>query len=242
MSGGDEGQRQAYLAALGLPLWTARYDLPGAAPSLPLMHVPFCADIPGTGFPDEESGAVPVAPQAVLPDQAVPVSAVSAAPVRQERQAPVMPTQPAAAAVADPVPVNPAFPRFALRVQALAPGWLAIIALGDVPDLSAQEYRLVSGISHTLGAAPDFSGPSSLLRWPLNSNPRLDHGAGAAVEWLSQALKVPEGWRCLVLGESVAVHVRAALPAATVMVAGPALATLLSMPQTKKSLWLSLHA
>lgn len=237
MSGGDEGQRQAYLAALGLPLWTARYDLPGAAPSLPLMHVPFCADIPDAA----ELPVVPVAPETVLPDQGGAATAVPAAPLRQERQATVMPT-PAVPAVADPVPVNPAFPRFALRVQALAPGWLAIIALGDVPDLSAQEYRLVSGISHALGAAPDFSGPSSLLRWPLNSNPRLDHGAGAAVEWLSHALKVPEGWRCLVLGESVAVHVRAALPAATVMVAGPALATLLSMPQTKKSLWLSLHA
>ncbi|HCT40229.1 MAG TPA: hypothetical protein DF427_03450 [Moraxellaceae bacterium] len=234
MSGGDEGQRQAYLAALGLPLWTARYDLPGAASSLSLMHVPFCADIP-------DAAELPVATEAVLPDQGVSVTAVPAAPPRQGRQATVMPT-PAAPAVADPVPVNPAFPRFVLRVQALAPGWLAIIALGDVPDLSAQEYRLVSGISHALGAAPDFSGPSSLLRWPLNSNPRLDHGAGAAVEWLSHALKVPEGWRCLVLGESVAVHVRAALPAATVMVAGPALATLLSMPQTKKSLWLSLHA
>lgn len=236
MSGGDEGQRQAYLAALGLPLWTARYDLPGAAPSLPLMHVPFCGDIPDA----VELPVVSVAPE-VLPDQGLPVTAVPAAPPPQERQATVMPT-PAAPAVANPVSVNPAYPRFVLRVQTLAPGWLAIIALGDVPDLSAQEYRLVSGISHALGAAPDFSGPSSLLRWPLNSNPRLDHGAGAAVEWLSHALKVPEGWRCLVLGESVAVHVRAALPAATVMVAGPALATLLSMPQTKKSLWLSLHA
>jgi len=238
MSGGDEGQRQAYLAALGLPLWTARYDLPGAAHSLPLMHVPFCADIPDAA----ELPVMPVAPETGLPDQGVPVTAVPAAPLRQDRQAPALPTPAAAAAVANPVPVNPAFPRFALRVQALAPGWLAIIALGDVPDLSAQEYRLVSGISHVLGAAPDFSGPASLLRWPMNSNPRLDHGAGAAVEWLSHALKVPEGWRCLVLGESVAVHVRAALPAATVMVAGPALATLLSMPQTKKSLWLSLHA
>lgn len=233
MSGGDEGQRQAYLAALGLPLWTARYDLPGAAPSLPLMHVPFCADIP-------DAAELPVAPETALPEQGLPVTEVSAAPLRQERQAPVMPTP--AAAVANSVSVNPALPRFALRVQALAPGWLAIIVLGDVPDLSAQEYRLVSGISHVLGAAPDFSGPASLLRWPLNSNPRLDHGAGAAVEWLSHALKVPEGWRCLVLGESVAVHVRAALPAETVMVAGPALATLLTMPQTKKSLWLSLHA
>ncbi|MDO8266672.1 MAG: hypothetical protein Q7T32_02415 [Moraxellaceae bacterium] len=239
MSGGDEGQRQAYLAALGLPLWTARYDLPGAASSLPLMHVPFCADIPDAAELPVVS-MVPVAPETALSDQGAPVSEVSTAPLRQERKAPVMPIP--AAAVANPVSVNPAFPRFALRVQALAPGWLAIIALGDVPDLSAQEYRLVSGISHVLGAAPDFSGPASLLRWPLNSNPRLDHGAGAAVEWLSHALKVPEGWRCLVLGESVAVHVRAALPAATVMVAGPALATLLAMPQTKKSLWLSLHA
>ena len=64
----------------------------------------------------------------------------------------------------------------------MAPGWLGIIALGDVPDLSAQEYRLLAALGHALGAAPDFTGPASLLRWPLNNNPRLDHSEAAAID------------------------------------------------------------
>lgn len=243
-SGGDEGRRQAYLAALAIPLWTARYDLPGAAPSLPLVAVPFLADVPEAAFP-EEGMVEPEAPAAVLSEpvaRQAPVVAPSSAvpamgqPVRQAAAA--TPVPPAAGMATQG---TPALPRFTLRVQPLAPGWLAIIALGDVPDLSGQEYRLLSAISHALGAAPDFSGSASLLRWPLNSNPKLDHGPSAAVEWLSHALKVPEGWRCLVLGEAVAVHVRAALPASATMVAGPALPTLLTTPHTKKSLWLSLN-
>lgn len=241
-SGRDEGQRQAYLAALAIPLWTARYDLPGAAPSLPLVAVPFLADVPEAAFP-EEGMAEPEAPAADLSEpvarQAPVVAPPSAVPAMGQavRQA----ATPVAPATGMAIQGTPALPRFTLRVQPLAPGWLAIIALGDVPDLSGQEYRLLSAISHALGAAPDFSGSASLLRWPLNANPKLDHGPGAAVEWLSHALKVPDGWRCLVLGEAVAVHVRAALPASTTMVAGPALATLLTTPQAKKSFWLSLN-
>lgn len=237
MNGGDEGQRQAYLAALGLPLWTARFDLPGAAPSLPLVAVPFVADLE-----DISAGREPA------PVAAEPVTSAAPAPVVTASR-PVSPP----AGVTPPTPAVPAesaatesslqaIPRFVLRVQPLAPGWMGIIVLGEVPDLSAQEYRLLAAISHVLGAEPDFGGPTGLLRWPLNSNPRLDHGASAAVEWLSHALKVPEGWRCLVLGEAVAVHVRAALPSATPMVVGPALATLLKSPLGKKPLWLSLHA
>lgn len=238
MRGGDEGQRQAYLAALAIPLWTARYDLPGAAPSLPLVPVPFVIDLPDAGRVEvgvAEAEIVETAPLAA--PSVIPVAPTS--PV--ERPVPVR-QAPAATSAPSAMETTPqALPRFALRVQALAPGWLGIIALGDVPDLSAQEYRLLASISHALGAAPDFSGSASLLRWPLNNNPRLDHGPGAAAEWLAHALKVPDGWRCLVLGEAVAVHVRAALPPATTMVAGPALTTLLTTPQAKKSLWLSLH-
>jgi len=40
----DEGRRQAYLAALGIPLWTARQPLPGALPAQGLEAVTFVAD------------------------------------------------------------------------------------------------------------------------------------------------------------------------------------------------------
>lgn len=251
MSGGDEGQRQAYLAALAIPLWTARYDLPGAAPSLPLVAVPFVTDLPPTVALEETTVFEPAPVTATAPAATPPpppaVTATSVDRPSPVRQAPVATATATSVPPATDATLQVTLPttgqaRFTLRVQPLAPGWLGIIALGDVPDLSGQEYRLLSAISHALGAAPDFSGSASLLRWPLNNNPRLDHGATAAVEWLSHALKVPEGWRCLVLGEGVAVQVRAALSSVTTMVAGPALATLLTTPQAKKSLWLSLHA
>lgn len=235
MNGGNEGQRQAYLAALGLPLWTARFDLPGAAPSQSLVAVPFVADLPEAISAGQASVPLPAEPEA----PAAPAPIVTAFQPGSP-SAPVTPAVPAEPSATETV--SQATPRFALRMQPLAPGWMGIIVLGEVPDLSAQEYRLLAAIGHVLGAEPDFGGGASLLRWPLNSNPRLDHGASAAVEWLSHALKVPEGWRCLVLGEAVAVHVRAALPPGISMVVGPALTTLLKSPLAKKPLWLSLHA
>lgn len=42
--GMEEGRRQAYLAALGVPLWTSRHVLPGALPSEPLNSVLFLQD------------------------------------------------------------------------------------------------------------------------------------------------------------------------------------------------------
>lgn len=236
----DEGRRQAYLASLGLPLWTARHDLPGAAPSSLLVFEPFLGEPVESGFVAPDVAQVDVVQVEARPE---PALVTTTAPVLSRE--PVQPAgrQDASIAPASSVPASTAnVTRFALRVQALAPGWLGIMALGDVPDLSAQEYRLLSALGHALGAAPDFTGPASLLRWPLNNNPRLDHSEAAAIEWLRHALKVPEGWRCVVLGEAMSVLVRSALPASTAMVAGPALTTLLSAPLAKKSLWLSLHA
>ena len=240
MSSMDEGRRQAYLASLGLPLWTARHDVPGASPSSLLVFEPFLR-----GQPEIH----PVGPEMVQQDSAEPVvsAAVAPAPI-----ASVTPTRPAVAAVPASDPIDPALEgqiasttpsatRFTLRVQALAPGWLGVVALGDVPDLSASEHRLLAAISHALGASPDFSGSTSLLRWPLNNNPRMDHSEAAAIDWLRNAMKIPEGSRCVVLGEAISVLIRTALPASTVMVAGPSLATLLATPLAKKSLWLSLH-
>ncbi|MDP2228220.1 MAG: hypothetical protein Q8J78_12175 [Moraxellaceae bacterium] len=238
---GDEGRRQAYLAALGVPLWTARFDLPGAATSLPLQSMAFVAaadiesavDVAPVAANVESSATVMPAevPAAALPQTPVVSPSSTASFISAERPATAPP-------FADPSSTDA--PRFALRVQALAPGWLGVVSLGDVPDLSAREYQLLAGLAEALGAAPDFTAPIGLLRWPLNRNPRLDHGAAAAVEWLSHALRVPEGWRCLVLGDA-AVHVRAAVPAAVPVTAGPALAAMLATPVLKKSLWRALH-
>lgn len=239
----EEGRRQAYLASLGLPLWTARHDLPGAAPSSLLVFEPFVSEPVETGFVAPDVAEVDVARVEARPEPTIVATAAPTAPVASREPVRPVVRQDAVVASASSAPASTAtVTRFALRVQALAPGWLGIMALGDVPDLSAQEYRLLSALGYALGAAPDFTGPASLLRWPLNNNPRLDHSEAAAIEWLRHALKVPNGWRCVVLGEAVSVLMRTALPASTTMVAGPALAALLSAPLAKKSLWLSLHA
>lgn len=236
----DEGRRQAYLAALGVPLWSARHDLSGAAHSPSLVFVPFL---------DESQAVAPIVVDgAVIEARSESVTVPPSAPAVSPREPATRSVTPPSAIAAEATAVSTSAPtatasalRFSLRVQALAPGWLGITMLGDVPDHSKQEYKLLSALSHALGAAPDFSGSVSVLSWPRNANPGMDHSEAAAIEWLSHALKVPEGWRCVVLGEAMSVQVRAALPASIVMVAGPSLNALLTTPLTKKTLWMALH-
>jgi hypothetical protein len=143
-------------------------------------------------------------------------------------------------AVARPATGDPErFPRFICRVQTLAPGWSAIVTLGDAPDLSAREHRLLGNLAQALGGDATDMQPCEHLRWPLNRNPALDHSAGAMVEWLSHALKLPHD-RCVVFGDMLASHVRAALPH-LVVIAAPLLSELLDDPGRKRGLWRSLH-
>jgi hypothetical protein len=237
----DEGRRQAYLAALGVPLWSARHDLSGAAHSPSLVFVPFLDESPG-GSADcrgwrRYRGAFQRRLRRLTSAPAVPPREPAA---RSATPPSTIAAEATAASTSAPTATASAL-RFSLRVQALAPGWLGITMLGDVPDHSKQEYKLLSALGHALGAAPDFSGSVSVLSWPRNANPGMDHSEAAAIEWLSHALKVPEGWRCVVLGEAMSVQVRAALPASIVMVAGPSLNALLTTPLTKKTLWMALH-
>lgn len=53
---GEEGRRQAYLAAIGIPLWTARRPLPHAAEADSLVHSPFLAE---DDYPEEELADIP---------------------------------------------------------------------------------------------------------------------------------------------------------------------------------------
>jgi hypothetical protein len=111
--------------------------------------------------------------------------------------------------------------------------------MGDAPDLSAREHRLLGNLAQALGGDVTDMQPCEHLRWPLNRNPALDHSAGAMVEWLSHALRLPHG-RCVVFGEVLASHVRAALPH-LVVIAAPFLSELLDDPVRKRELWRSLH-
>lgn len=256
----DEGRRQAYLAALGIPLWGARVELPGALPGEPLGFVPW---IVGTDEADaspresslvaaparsEPAGPVPAAPAAgpSVPDAPMATRAsapgpgsADADPVAPRRQAPaVSPAAPAAASIADPAADTRA-PRLGCRAWSLAPGLSALIDQGDAPDLSAVEHRLLANIALALEAPEPPGALGNLLRWPLNANPRLDHGPTAMQAWLAHALRLPAG-RCLVFGAALAGHVRAARPDLE-LIAVPALAELLAEADAKRRFWRALH-
>jgi hypothetical protein len=224
---GNEGRRQAYLAALGIPLWASRRELPGALPASPLEVVPYVAA--------EEVGRFEVVPEPVE-SAAPPVPTTSAPPIPAPRVA-----EAPAPASTPPPPAAEAlqFPKFVCRVQALAPGYSAVVSLGDAPDLAAAEHRLLANIAQALGGEAVSTPPCEHLRWPLNRNPTLDHSTGAMIEWLAHALRLSNS-HCLVFGEELAGYVRTALPQINVT-AAPGLAELLQSPSAKSGLWKALH-
>lgn len=251
VSPGDEGRRQAYLAALGIPLWSTRIDLAGALPAAPLEFVPFVADaeprlaeaVPAPDVPPAAaaSGAGTVA----MPASADAAPAPAGTPVPP---VPVRQVSPAAPRVQEPAPAasprvastqDPRLPRLACRVWTLAPGLCAAVALDDAPDLSAAEHRLLAGIALALDAPEPPQALGNLLRWPLNRNPALDHGPEAMQAWLAHALRLPAG-RCVAFGRALAGHLQAALPDRHLVIA-PTLGELLVDPAAKRQLWQDLN-
>lgn len=233
-SGMEEGRRQSYLTALAIPLWSSRRVLSGALPAMPLEFVAF-ADAGLADFVEAQASAEGVSPASVAPPAAVKnQEAVVTREIVSAKPAAVSHQTPAAR-------VDEKFPRFACRVQGLAPGWQAVIAMEDVPDLSAQEYRLLGNIMQALGDVGESESAREHFRWPLVQNPSLARDAGAAREALAAFLaRRPASARWLVLGETLAVYVRAALPGQTV-IAAPTLRELLANPAAKRALWQALH-
>lgn len=240
---GDEGRRQAYLAALGIPLWSARLELPGALPAPPLDYVPYLTDTRGAAPADRPELHEPALPEPAAVREPVP----QAMPPRRAGEPALGPATPAPAAGARadgpaPAPRPPAstpaaderFPRLACRVRPLRRGVTAVIDLDDAPDLSGAEYQLLGSIARALGADGLPEGTGETLRWPLNRNPAMDHGTAAMQAWLAHALRLPAGG-CLVFGEALAAHVRAALPEQRLRVA-PTLAEMLADSGAKRRL------
>lgn len=246
---GDEGRRQAYLAALGIPLWSARFELPGALPASPLDYVPYITEPPVAApadLPDlpEPAPPEPAAVRESVPQAMPPRRAGEPAPGPGPGSPATSPSPAAAARAEGPVqaPRPPAstpaaderFPRLACRVRPLRRGVTAVIALDDAPDLSGAEYQLLGSIARALGADGLPEGTGETLRWPLNRNPAMDHGTAAMHAWLAHALRLPAGG-CLVFGEALAAHVRAALPEQRLRVA-PTLAEMLADSGAKRRL------
>ncbi len=241
-AGMDEGQRQSYLAALGIPLWSSRHDLPGAQPSAGLE---FTAWVSEGQLPEGLSADVPVEKPvqvAVVTPPTIAPEKPATIPPRAAAEAPLQTAVRKGEPVARPASAIPdSYPRFACRVQLLAPGLLGVIALDDVPDLSAQEYRLLENLVLAVGGDIAADAGREHFRWPLSPNPAIPRDAGAAREALAAFLgRRREATRWLVLGETLSVYVRTALPQHTV-IAAPQLRELLENPAAKRSLWQALH-
>lgn len=233
----QEGRRQRYLAALGIPLWSSRHDLPGAQASAGLAFVPWQLET--------ETAAPLPAPSATIVAKAPPHPVVRDAAAQAPEPAPAQrPAVQAEATSASTRAVATEPLRFACYVQTLLPGLVAVIALDEVPDLSAQEYRLLENLTQALGGDGVSAADREHFRWPLSPNPSIPRDAAAAREalaaFLGRRVRPAENLRWLVLGETLAVYVRTALPQQTVM-AAPGLRELLQEPAKKRGLWQVLH-
>jgi hypothetical protein len=239
----DEGRRQAYLAALAITLWTPSHELPGALAAPALEFAAFVSDVLPVAL--EELELPPVSATATATASATPPTTAATAFVSHvvdKTNLDAVNNGFASKTVAVvSASSDGALPRFSCFIQALAPGWMAVIALDDVPDLSAQEYRLLSNLMQALGGDVMAEAPRDHFRWPLSTNPKIARDAAAAREALAAFLaRRREQARWLVLGETLAVYVRAALPQGTV-VAGPTLRELLADASSKPALWKALH-
>lgn len=240
-SGMEEGQRQSYLAALGIPLWSSRHDLPGAQPSAGLEFAAWVSEeqLPDAVLADvpEENPVQPAVTIAQTPAAVAPANS-SGLSSKAVLEAPAFATRSASAS-------SDSYPRFSCRVQLLAPGFLAVIALDDMPDLSAQEHRLLENLVLALGGDITADTGREHFRWPLSPNPAIPRDAGAAREALAaflgrRRMSPDEKTRWLVLGDTLSVYVRTALPQHAV-IAAPTLRELLANPAAKRALWQALH-
>jgi hypothetical protein len=246
-----EGRRQSYLAALGLPLWGLRRLLPGAMSAEPVDFVP---------YEDEAGVAAPVEFVAggteATPEPAAATTAALAAPSPQERPSspavremappPPRPTpsptsspiRPPAQAVASALAGSADFPRFCFWFKPLPSGWQLLIALGDVPDVSAREHQLLEQIETVLGGS---SAAPTIFNWPLNNNPAIPRDAQSACEAVGAFLgrQRKPGARYLLLGRELLPYTQAGFAGGPFAV-GDSLPLLLAEPVRKRALWLSL--
>ena len=218
-----EGERLAYLQALGITQYVPLRPLPG----VPQLAEPaWEVELPGDVQPDVAAEALAEMPPALVPPK-VPVPPK----VMETTPAPVEKTEPAPApVVADsdipqldlskvklddaprrvvsekPVPLQ----RFTLAVLAL-PGQLRLLvqlSQPDAPGFSAVEFRLLSDLLLALGIKQDIADfQVNLFRWPLVNNPRIAGDVSAArdglLAFLEGAMAGVSGARIAFLGSAV---------------------------------------
>lgn len=226
----SEGRRREYLAALGVPLFSARRVLPGAAVSVVADVVMQAAAEPAAAV------ASPVMPLRTPLAEKVSVAARVVLPelMSVPKAAPVEPVPVAVAAVAS----TPA-PRFACRLMPLGEQGFVLLDLGVFPDvvageilnLPAAEQQLWRNLQRALEWYPGEPEPDFI--WPRAVKGMLGDDADTARDMLSAWLKrqIQPQARLWVFGEALAPFVTR--PHRLL----PGLTALLSSPLAKRQVW-----
>ncbi len=232
----NEGRRREYLAALGVPLFSARRALPGAAVSVPAAWL---APITSPVVADEQRSALPTGlplaakgsaiARVVLPE---PMQAPKAAPVASS-------ATPVAAVTAAPAVTSTPGPRFACRLMSLGEPGFVLLDLGEFPDvvagevlnLSAAEQQLWRNLQRALAWYPGEPEPDFI--WPRATKGLLGDDAETARDMLSAWLKrqIQPQARLWVFGEALAPFVTR--PHRLL----PSLSVLLASPLAKRQVW-----
>lgn len=226
----DEGRRREYLAALGVPLFSARRVLPGAAVSVvaEVTAQPAAEPIPALQPPvmqarTQLAATASPAARVVLPE---PMPAPK-----------VVLAEPAPMAEAK-VATTPA-PRFACRLMPLGEQGFVLLDLGEFPDvvageilnLPAAEQQLWRNLQRALAWYPGEPEPDFI--WPRAVKGMLGDDADTARDMLSAWLKrqIQPQARLWVFGEALAPFVTR--PHRLL----PSLKVLLSSPLAKRQVW-----
>ncbi len=224
----DEGRRREYLAALGVPLFSARRALPGAAasvvtevtarviePAATLVQPAMQARVQLAAT--ASAAARVVLPESVSPPEAAPVQAVASV-------APAATTPP---------------PRFACRLMPLGEHGFVLLDLGAFPDvvageilnLPAAEQQLWRNLQRALAWYPGEPEPDFI--WPRAVKGMLGDDADTARDMLSAWLKrqIQSSARLWIFGEALAPFVTR--PHRLL----PSLSVLLTSPLAKRQVW-----
>jgi len=236
----DEGRRREYLAALGVPLLSARRVLPGAAPSVvetASVPVPAAVAPVATLLPPAMQARAQLAASVLTSRVALPE------PVSRPETAPIAPVQTAVASVAAVASVTVAIttppPRFACRLMPLGEQGFVLLDLGELPDvvageilnLPAAEQQLWRNLQRALAWYPGEPEPDFI--WPRAVKGMLGDDADTARDMLSAWLKrqIQPQARLWVFGEALAPFVTR--PHRLL----PSLSALLASPLAKRQVW-----
>ncbi|TGD71182.1 hypothetical protein E4634_19425 [Mangrovimicrobium sediminis] len=185
----DDRYRMHYLQAMGIDAYTARYALPGAAPSR-LVPVPA---VPEWTAPAEPEAETPVAPPA-MPTPDMPVLETRA-PRRRETDAP-----------AQTAPTRPAAPAEVVRfsLAAVFCGGLAWVELLPGRPLAREQVKLIHAMARAVGDAAQTP-LTAQFDWPMHTNQQFDLGVDAARDsvaaFLARQLQEQQCRALVLLGE-----------------------------------------